>query len=280
MKQAHHICKNCSNVFQGGFCNICGEKIYTEKDKALKNLFKEAFHFLTHFEGSFFTTVKAVFLKPGLLSFEFCNGIRKKYFKPVTFFLVCIVLYLLFPKFQGLNMKFATYVNREYNYSWYALPVAKQKIASKNLTGNLVSEIYNGRSEKFAKPLLLLLLPFSSLFLWLLHVKRRRLLFDHFILATEITSFNIALNFLIAPFCMWFVTLLVPSAQKFFYDGGPFMFLMWAIGMLQTSIAFRVFYKQAWWMAILKAIAFTAIYVLIIQDLYKMILYLVVMLSI
>ena len=28
-----HVCKNCGNHFQGKYCNLCGEKVYSEKEK-------------------------------------------------------------------------------------------------------------------------------------------------------------------------------------------------------------------------------------------------------
>ena len=166
-------CKNCSQQLTGKFCSNCGEKVYTNHDKNIGHFFEEGFHFITHFDGKFFTTLKTVITKPGQLSLDYCNGVRKKYFKPLSFFLVVVVLYLLFPKFQGLNMTFSTYVNKEYKYAAYALPIAKNKIAVQKISGNELAEHYNARSEKFAKPFLLILLPFSAILLWILFFKRK-----------------------------------------------------------------------------------------------------------
>jgi hypothetical protein len=41
----YHACKNCGHAFEGKFCNACGEKFYTDKDKSVKHLLEEAFHF-------------------------------------------------------------------------------------------------------------------------------------------------------------------------------------------------------------------------------------------
>ena len=51
---SEHKCKNCGNFFYGNYCNICGEKVYTEHDKSILHFFEDAVHFLTHFEGNFF----------------------------------------------------------------------------------------------------------------------------------------------------------------------------------------------------------------------------------
>lgn len=76
-------CKSCGHDFEGHYCNRCGEKLFHEKDKHIGHLFEEQFHFITHFEGSFFNTIKTVLARPGQLTLDYCNGIRKKYFKPV-----------------------------------------------------------------------------------------------------------------------------------------------------------------------------------------------------
>ena len=64
------------------------------------------------FEGTFFTTVKTVFSRPGKLSSDYCNGIRKNYFKPLPLFILLVVLYLVFPIFSGLNTPFQFYLNK------------------------------------------------------------------------------------------------------------------------------------------------------------------------
>mgnify|MGYP003546581747 FL=1 len=115
--QENSVCKNCGNHFTGKFCNQCGEKIYNEKDKLIKHLFNDAIHFTSHFDGTFLTSLKTAITKPGKISLDYCSGIRKKYFKPVPFFLLLVVFYLLFPRFQGLNMKAGTYASPQYRFT-------------------------------------------------------------------------------------------------------------------------------------------------------------------
>ena len=77
-------CKNCGNHFHGRFCNECGEKVYSLKDKSVKNIFEEIFHFLTHFNGSFFTTGLKYFLRiPEEYSEENLPGCNKNVFTVV-----------------------------------------------------------------------------------------------------------------------------------------------------------------------------------------------------
>jgi hypothetical protein len=173
MEQQTHNCKNCSNEFIGKYCNVCGEKVFTDQDKKVLHLFEEGFHFITHFEGSFLTTIKTVFTKPGKFSLDYCNGIRKKYFKPVSLFLCFVVLYLLFPRFQGLNMKLNTYASEQYGFRWIAAPLIQKKMKSKNIDYNQLAVIYDSKSASISKIGLFLIIPLAASILLLLFYKKK-----------------------------------------------------------------------------------------------------------
>ena len=275
-----HTCKACGNRFTGKYCNACGEKVFDEGSKSLAHLGEEAFHFITHFEGTFFTTLKAVFTKPGQLSLDYCNGIRKKYFKPVPFFLFMVVLYLLFPRFQGLNMRLETYLNKDFSYYPLAAPLAQKKIAAFDGNFQEMAKQYNSKSAKVAKPLIFIMIPLTGLLLFVLFGRRRRYYFDHVILATEFNAFYIAFNFLLIPFLMVVVSKWMALSDSLFEDEGP----VWLLAILYTAayvvVAFRRFYSIKWWQSILKGVLFLIGFNLVIEYFYKMVLYYCVMLMI
>ncbi|HYC86973.1 MAG TPA: DUF3667 domain-containing protein, partial [Chryseosolibacter sp.] len=127
-----NTCKNCTAPVDSNYCQECGEKVHYGKDRSFKHLFEEAFHFLTHFEGKFFTTLKTMFAAPGKLSLDFCHGIRKKYFKPLSFYLLVIIIYLIFPLFEGLNIKLKYHYNSPYGQ--YAHEMAEAVKEKRNYT--------------------------------------------------------------------------------------------------------------------------------------------------
>jgi hypothetical protein len=271
-------CKNCGNHFHGKFCNQCGEKVYSQKDKSIENIFEEAFHFLTHFDGTFFTTLKTFFSRPGKMSREYVDGHRKKYFKPVSLFLVMVIAYLLFPRFQGLNMKFSTYVSEEYDYAWYALPVARQKIHAHHITGKELAKLYDEKSPGFAKICLLLLLPLSAIVLSVIFFTSKKYFFDHFILSTEIMAFHIFLDFLFMPFLSVLTNKFAPAYDYLFNDGTWLWKVLFVIFGIFIAIAFRNFYKQRTWLCVLKVAVFLFVFGAGIRYVYNAILYLLVML--
>ena len=131
------VCKNCGNHFVDKYCSHCGQKAFEGSDRRITTLFGEMFHFVTHFEGTFWTSPKTMLLIPGQMSLDYCNGIRKKYFKPVSMFLFIVVLYLVFPGFSGLNVSL-----NEYRQSF---------LASRLITSQIESIGINPRAEPWTR---------------------------------------------------------------------------------------------------------------------------------
>ena len=192
------VCKNCGNHFTGKYCNNCGEKNYTEKDHSVIHLLEEGLHFITHLDGTLFTTLKTIFTKPRQMSLDYCNGTRKKYFKPVSFFLLLVILYLLFPVFEGLNMQLHFHEVHGL-YGGYAKQEVAKILAKRNITELELSKSFHHAGEKISKFLLFIVIPAVGFVSWLLGSRKRKYFFDHFIFSTEMLSFFLMWGFLIFP---------------------------------------------------------------------------------
>lgn len=271
MTETMILCKNCGNRFAGKYCNACGEKIYSQHDKSIKHLFEEAFHFLTHLEGSFFTTIKTIFGKPGQFSLDYCNGLRKKYFKPVSYFMMLVILYLLFPRFPGLNMKLKAYVAEPYGFTWASVPLVKEKLKAKNIKYNDFEKLYDGKSSSISKIGLFLLIPLTSVIVLVLFFRQRRLIFDHFIISLELSGLFIALHFLIVPFISFIAELINKNWASFFYDDQIWLTIVQiTIDMIFVSLAFKRFYGQSWQWTIPKAFVYLFIFIKFILYVYRL----------
>ena len=273
-----NTCKGCGNQFAGKFCNACGEQVYYDKDKRLKNVFEEVVHFITHYDNSFFISLKTSLTKPGKLSDDYCNGIRKKYFKPIPFFLLVVVLYLLFPRFQGLNMNADTYATEKYDFTWLSIPVFKAKMKKHNATYREIANRYNEKSPKISKVSLLFLIPLGSFVLAGLFINKKKYFFDHFILSAEITSFYIFSQFLVLPFIAFVVEKISPEFLYVFDDESWVWWIAYSILGIFTTICFRTFYKETYWISITKGVLFLAIFLLFIKYIYSIIVFLLTML--
>jgi hypothetical protein len=259
-------CKNCNNQFEGLYCNNCGQKNYSDSDKSISSIFKESFHYFTHLEGNFFVTLKTIFIYPGQLSLDYCNGLRKKYFKPISLYLLIIALYLILPLAKGLN---PTMHNPDKEI--YAGLIKKQiekKITEKKFTADMFSEKYAHSSTKVSKILLLIFIPFSALLLYLLYYKQKKLAFDLIIFSTEINVFFIITFFFLFPVLLQPIkTLLTSHPEKLPSLILDILFIIYLI------IFFKRTFKNSWVKGLLKALIFNISFIIFFTFIYKLLLF-------
>lgn len=262
------ICKNCGANFEGKFCNNCGQKNYTEKDKSFSHLFEEVFHFVTHFEGAFFTTVKTIFIRPGKLTVDYCNGIRKKYYKPISLFLLVIIMYLLFPIFSGLNPRMKEY--RKFYFSPVVSRQIDQRLAETHVSEETFATEFEHKSHTVAKFLMLVLIPLSAFVISLLFF-RKRPLFDNFILATEINIFFLLALFFVLPLIL--LGIIRAGVNMLDNNDEAIAMIVTILFSLYGMIIFRNVFKTSRFISLLSGIAFAFIHLMVILVIYKLLVF-------
>jgi hypothetical protein len=91
-------CLNCGAPVSGKYCHECGQKAHINRLTA-KALMDEVIHFFTHVEETFLKTTYHFIIKPGITSLNYIEGKRKRYQKPVSFFLIWTGIYILLHNF-------------------------------------------------------------------------------------------------------------------------------------------------------------------------------------
>lgn len=276
------ICKNCGNQFNGRFCNNCGEKVYTEHDKTFGHFLHETFHFLTHWDSKILRSWWLVMTRPGFVSSQISYGARKPYYAPSNLFIIGVILYLLFPVLQGLNMPMKYHLSEMYGE--LADHMVSAKMAAKNLTLDQVAEKFDHKSPAFAKILMLLIIPLSAYPLQLLFPKKGRYFFDHITLASELNTFYLFFTFFIMPL-LFMVTII---SYKLIAGGTGRIVLSDDISIpvhltvfgTYIFFALRRFYKAPIFSAMLKSALFLAAHWLIVYTIYRLILFCAVLLFI
>lgn len=272
------VCKNCGNHFSGKYCNLCGEKVYKETDRKISHLFEEVFHFITHFEGTLFTTLRTIFKTPGKLSTDYCNGIRKKYFKPLSLFLLLVVIYLLFPLVPGLNMPLKNHLDQK-SYREFATKKVQTYLQQHPAsTYAMLEEKFAAKSEKLSKLLLLLIVPCSALILWALTFFKRKYFFDQMVLSAEINSFSLIANYFLLPI---FIASIYLAAKVFNFSltwatEVRFAFIGQAATAIFTAFAMKRFYGFKRIYRIIASLVFIFFHVFIVYTLYKFTLFVTV----
>jgi len=264
-------CKNCGKAFTGNFCSFCGQKKYLDKDKSLGHIFEEALHFLTHFEGSFFTSIKAILFHPGKLTVDYCSGIRKKYYRPISLFLMVVVIYLLNPMYSGLNQAYQNFKGNSV-YGSMATVTIEKKLANTKLTEEDLAIEYGQKSKSLSKVLLFVFIISSTAFLYFLYFKQRKWLFDHVILATEINTIFILLVFILFPVLLRLIGALFQIKEDLISDE-IFSIISFMAFFTYNSFAFKLVFDESTFRTILKSLVFTILHSLFFVFVYRFIVF-------
>ncbi|HEX8369469.1 MAG TPA: DUF3667 domain-containing protein [Pyrinomonadaceae bacterium] len=91
-------CLNCSNAFEGNFCNECGQKAATHRF-TMHEWLHEIPHSIFHVDGGFFYTLKNLCLRPGKMMREYVEGRRKIYFSPFLYLLIWCGIFIVINHF-------------------------------------------------------------------------------------------------------------------------------------------------------------------------------------
>lgn len=82
------------------FCPHCGQSIKSLRQPLIPFI-RESVHELLDIDGRLSRTLKTLFTKPGLASYEYDQGMRAKYTPPLRLYLVVsVIFFLLFSTFQ------------------------------------------------------------------------------------------------------------------------------------------------------------------------------------
>ena len=194
----NRICPNCGHFATQPFCGHCGEKYFEPSKKKLSTILGEAFHFLTHADGLIWRNLKTMMKSPGKLSADFCQGARKKYYKPFSFFLLLNLLIFIFP--SSLALYKAPIGNQVSNgfLKKAKLQMVEDYVAKGIMSKEDFASKYDAVASSFSKALLFVLIFALAFWLYLMALGNPKFLFyDHFIAATEFVSFHLCVLLLV-----------------------------------------------------------------------------------
>jgi len=103
MKDAlEKICKNCEANTNSLFCENCGQKTTVDKI-TFKETLGDFFDTIFSVNAPLLITIKLLVINPGKLFREYLSGKRKTYYKPVAFFILISIIYLLIRSLINYN---------------------------------------------------------------------------------------------------------------------------------------------------------------------------------
>jgi uncharacterized protein DUF3667 len=87
-------CLNCNAEVAGRYCSVCGQENIEPKE----TLWELTTHFtydLFHYDGKFFSSLKVLLLRPGLLTHEYVRGRRASYLHPIRMYVFTSAIFFI-----------------------------------------------------------------------------------------------------------------------------------------------------------------------------------------
>jgi Protein of unknown function (DUF3667) len=270
-----NACPNCGKLIEDLYCTHCGEKILTEKDRALGVLLSEATENLFNFDSKLFRTLGYLIIKPGFLTLEYWKGRRIRYLKPFQL-LILLNLFYFFSAYtaHNLNFNFSVMVpsleeiTHNRIFSTLAFNIVENKVNSSQINFDDYNNKFNSHLEDTAKSLVILLVPIVALFFWLIHIRQHFLY--HIIAASHLVSFYIFLAscyLLIGSIINFYIT---PVSVK------VITYLPISLLLIYLFISLKTVYERSIIFTAVYALLFVFVGIAAITNLYDMILFFVV----
>lgn len=279
-EQNSRACPSCGAAFTGPYCSQCGEKALNVSEKSIRNFIGTVLNEATSLDGKFLKTLRLMLRRPGEMSYQYMNGKRIPFYKPVSMFFIANLLYFLFPLFNSLNSSLHVQMNM-LPYSELATRLVEQHIAAANIDLRTFEIQYNQQSTNMAKMVLILMVVMFSVPLMLMNYTKKMFYSDHLLVSLEACSLIILLNFV---GLIWVVKLSIVAAG---WAGFDIRFVLQDsyVSPISMALLLYIFYqleRRAYSQSIWKAIGKSAILVLgfyFVLQLYRASLFFITLLT-
>lgn len=257
-------CKNCGVHLRGIYCHECGEKRLLPQDRSLKVIMAQLSSNLFNIDNKFLSSLKWLLLDPGRLSFTHTHGPRKKYWSPVSMFILMSVIYFLFPVFQTFNSTLSTHLN----FGFYKEMAQAKVEAFTHGDENIYREYeisFNESTANYGKLAIFIFVILLSIPLLVLNFSRNHFFADHIISSFEINSFLILINTILLPLVVILLMLIGIKEANGDEVVGPLLALLFMYFLVRFH---KRYYGNTWTMSLGKSIiiTFSMVYAL---DVYR-----------
>ena len=221
-------CKNCENIFEGKFCNNCGQKSSVKRID-FQFLLNEIPNTIFQVNRGFFFTVKELALRPGRSISAFLEGKRIHHYKPLAFLLVTTTLYVL-----------VTFLFGKISFTNDIISGVKEGfVESSRAVENLNALEWIANHEAY---FLMMIIPIYSLSTYLVFIKSRYNYFEHLVI-----------NFFISGQQMLLYAVLVPFHDEF----GFVELISFLVGIAYNLWVFKQMFKEKKWYVYILLICFS-----------------------
>jgi hypothetical protein len=119
------VCLNCNAEIYGRYCHQCGQENIEPKE-SVWGLVTHFLYDITHFDGKFFSTLKYLLFRPGLLSREYIKGRRASYLHPIKMYVfTSAFFFIVFFSLFNFNKAGASLIGKKRDSTRVAIADAK-----------------------------------------------------------------------------------------------------------------------------------------------------------
>jgi len=269
-------CANCGAVLSWEYCAVCGQKKENGKDFSFVHFLRTTFHAFTNFDTKFFATFRKLVRSPGFLTLDYIQGHRKKYVGPLQLFLICNLVYFLFPMFDTFTTPLKFQVSRK-----SAANMVANKVKDLGVTYQTYESAFNAEEKSDAKTLVIIMIPFFAMLISVLFLKQRRYFLEFIVFSFHFFSFfllfsiiGLRLFYILMKGIGWAISFLgakqwALELQRFFGTDNGITIVILAIFFVYLFIAIRRVFSQSRFEAFFKSlvsIVFLATTVVLYRD--------------
>lgn len=185
LEQTH--CLNCNAPIQGDFCHHCGQRVRDNLDRSLGRLLGEFFGNIFFFDNRFFLSMKYLIRFPSRMTVEFLEGKRKRFISPITLFLFINLIYFFVNPLTDYSLTLYDQIHSQ-PFSMWAKEWVDVKLEKEELDFRSYGITYQNMSDSISKSIMIVNIPITAVFVYLISFKRRRFYFDSLIFAFHFFS--------------------------------------------------------------------------------------------
>lgn len=233
------ICKNCETEFNSRFCPACGQTADLHRI-TVKHVLHDFVHAFTHADKGIFLLTRQLFLRPGIVAREYVGGKRKKYFNPLSFFVLTMAIAAYFSYKSGYFQA----MNRGRYQTVQASAKLEKSVAVKREMARI-----NHEEGKLVG--LVLIAPLMALLSWLLFIKSGYTYAENFVLASFLFGFSNVVRLLV------FIPAHLALPGKIQIIDGIFQLFF----LIYIIVGFRQFFQNRLFLTIAKSFAFLILFI-------------------
>ena len=177
-------CLNCGVPLTDHFCASCGQRSVAP-NPTFHDLWHDFTHEMLHVDGRLFQSVKLLFLRPGFLTREHCQGRRARHIAPLRLYLIFSVLFFAAVAYWPPPTTIVQDAKRGQVVSTGGLRISGERLFGKMTPEQVVERVQRAEHEWGAR-LMFVLLPVAALLVMAVTRREKRHFPEHLYFALHV----------------------------------------------------------------------------------------------